>query len=97
MSKVLVEIEVPDVVKGTLLEQKLRDVVARRTLEQGVIDLYKQREISTGTGAKMLGLSIHEFIQFLGEHEVSIFDFSDEEWQTELKNVERVTKQKSSD
>lgn len=93
MSKVSVEIELPDVVKGTPLEERLRFVIARQNLERGVLELYKTREISTGTGAKMLEMPLHDFIKFLGEHEVSIFDFTDEEWQAELENVEKINAQ----
>jgi predicted HTH domain antitoxin len=87
MSKVSVEIELPDVIRGTPLEERLRSVIARQNLERAVVELYKKHEISTGTGAKMLDMPLHDFIQFLGEHKVSIFDFTDETWQAELESV----------
>ncbi len=90
MSKVLIEIDVPDAVLGTPLEKKLRQVLSRQALEQAVATLYKNREISTETGANLLGISLAEFIKFLGEKEVSIFDFDENEWQEEIRNFNRV-------
>ena len=87
MSKLQFEVEIPSYLFGTPREAKIRSVISRQALEQSVLELYKQREISTGTGAKMLGLPLHDFIQFLGKHQVSIFDFTDEEWQQELEAV----------
>ena len=91
MSKVQFEIEIPSYLLGTPREKHIRSALVRQTLEQTVLELYKQREISTGTGARMLGLPLHDFIQFLGKHEVSIFEFTDEEWQQELNTVNEIS------
>lgn len=53
-----------------------------------MLELYKEREISTGTGARMLGMPLYDFMLFLGEHKISIFDYTEEEWGEELKAVE---------
>ena len=90
MSKVLIEIDVPDAVLGTPLEEKLRKTLSRQVLEQAVETLYKNREISTETGANLLGVSLAEFIKFLGEKKVSIFDFDEEEWREEIQNFNRL-------
>jgi len=79
MSKTYVRLKVPETVKDKNLEKKLLDKVERRLFEQGVLDLYREGEISTGTGAKMLGLPLYDFIQFLGQHQVSIFNLTEEE------------------
>ena len=97
MSKVLVEIELPDAVSGTPLEEKLRKVLSRQALEQAVATLYQKREISTETGANLLGVSLSEFIKFLGEKKVSIFDFDESEWQEELQIVNRVNSKISAE
>ena len=67
MPKVSIQIEVPDNIQGSELEQKLLEKVGKHALEQAVLELYKEREISTGTGAKMLDLPLYDFIQFLGK------------------------------
>ncbi len=92
MSKVNLQIEVPDSIHGTELEKKLLEKVGKHALEQAVLELYKEREISTEAGAKMLGMSLWDFIPFLSAHQLSIFDYTEAEWQEELKNVERAGK-----
>lgn len=89
MSKVLIEVDVPDAVLGTPLEKKLRRVLSRQALEQAAVTLYQNREISTETGANLLGVSLAEFIKFLGEKKISIFDFDGNEWQDEIQNFNR--------
>lgn len=97
MSKVLVEIEVPDAVLGTPLEEKLRKVLSRQALEQAVTTLYQNREISTETGANLLDISLAEFIKFLGKRRVSVFDFDENEWQEEIQNFNRVNSEISTE
>lgn len=87
MSKVLLEIELPETVVGTSLEKKLREVLSRQALEQAVLRLYRQREISTETGANLLGMRLADFIGFLGENKVSLFNFTEEEWRKEIEKV----------
>lgn len=96
MSSISVEIEIPDVVRGTPLEDRLRSVIARQSLENAVVELYEKQEISTGTGAKMLGMSLDDFIQFLGKHRVSIFNFDEDEWEAELQSVGQLNEQLES-
>lgn len=73
MSKVSVEIEVPERIRGTDLETKLLEKAHKHALEQAVVELYKEGSISTGTGAELLQIPLYDFIQFLGRHQVSIF------------------------
>jgi predicted HTH domain antitoxin len=91
MSKVQFEIEIPSYLLGTPREKHIRAALTRQTLEQTVLELYQQREISTGTGARMLGLPLHDFIQWLGQHEVSLFEFTAEEWQQELNTLHEIS------
>jgi predicted HTH domain antitoxin len=84
-----VRFEVPKEVQGKQLEQEYVKTAQQILKEQTVLRLYREKKISTGTGAKMLGMSLWEFIPFLGQHNLSLFDYSEEEWQEELKNVER--------
>ena len=52
------------------------------------VDLYKNRKVSLGYCAEVAGMTKEEFVQYLGEHGVSIFGFdSDEEFMEELANA----------
>lgn len=52
------------------------------------VDLYKNRKVSLGYCAEVAEMTKEEFIQYLGENEVSIFGFdSDEEFMEELGNA----------
>ncbi len=74
MSKVNVEIEIPERIRGTDLEKELLKKAQKHAVEQAVVELYKEGSISTGTGAELLQMPLYDFIQFLGEYQVSIFN-----------------------
>ena len=75
MSRITIDIEIPDRLRGTEVEKKLVEKTGRYALEQAVLDLYKEGAISTGTGAELLGMPLYDFIRFLGQHEVTIFNY----------------------
>lgn len=79
MSTVNLEIEVPERIRGTDLEKKLLQKAGKYALEQAVVEPYKEGSISTGTGAELLQMPLYDFIQFLGRHQVSIFNYTPEE------------------
>jgi predicted HTH domain antitoxin len=93
MSKVTIDIEIPDRIRGTALEEMLVEKARKHALEQAVLELYKEREISTGTGAELLGMSLWDFIVWLGKHELSIFPDTEEEIAEEMRNVGEVCEQ----
>ena len=52
------------------------------------LDLYKNKKVSLGYCAELSGMTKEEFMQYLGENGVSIFNFdSDEEFVEELANA----------
>ncbi len=79
MSTVNLEIEIPERIRGTDLEKKLLQKAQKYALEQAVVELYKEGSISTGTGAELLQMPLYDFIQFLGQHQVSIFNYTPED------------------
>lgn len=79
MFTVKLEIEIPERLRGTDLEKKLLQKAQKHALEQAVVELYKEGSISTGTGAELLQMPLYDFIQFLGQHQVSIFNSVAEE------------------
>jgi predicted HTH domain antitoxin len=79
MSTVNLEIEIPERIRGTDLEKKLLEKAQKHALEQAVVELYKEGSISTGTGAELLQMPLYDFIQFLGQHHVTVFNDTPEE------------------
>jgi predicted HTH domain antitoxin len=95
MPEVLLPLQVPEVVRGGPLEDKYQETAQKFLREQIVLRLYEDGEISTGTGAKMLGMCIYDFIQFLGRHQVSIFQFSEDELAAEAAS-ERIRQEQKA-
>jgi predicted HTH domain antitoxin len=84
MSKTIV-LTIPDEFVGTPFEQEYLATAQQVIKEQTVLRLYQEGKLSTGRGAKMMGLSIHDFIQFLGQHQVSIFRYEEGELEADLE------------
>jgi len=84
MSKVNVEIEVPDRIRGTDIEKKLLAKLRDHALQQAVVELYKEGEISSGTGADLIDMPLYDFIRLLGRHQVSVFNQTAEELERDV-------------
>ena len=84
MSKVTIEVDVPQGVNDAELAAKFSATAARVLTEQTVLRLYQDGEISTGTGARLLGMSEHDFIKFLGQHRAYVFNYEERELEAEL-------------
>ncbi len=89
MAKLSIEIEVPEGVNNKEIEEKFAATASRIILEQTVLRLYQDGEISTGTGAHMLGMGVADFIHFLGRHQTSIFNYGEGELEAELFDAGR--------
>lgn len=70
-------IEIPDNIK--LDEQEAKMILASR--------LYEKGEITLGHGAEMVGISKREFIERLGDYNVSVFNYSVEDIKDELNKT----------
>jgi predicted HTH domain antitoxin len=88
MSTVNLVIEIPERVRGTDLEKRLLQKAQKYALEQAVVELYKEGSISSGTGAELLQMPLYDFIQFLGQHQVSIFNSTAEELDQDVRAAE---------
>lgn len=80
-----IKLTVPDEVAGTPFEKDYLETAQRFIKEQTVLKLYREHKISTGVGAKMLGMPIYDFIQFLGAHQISVFNYTEEELRADLE------------
>jgi predicted HTH domain antitoxin len=81
----IIELTIPDEFAGTPFEKEYLATAQQVITEQTVLRLYQERKISTGRGARMLGLSNHDFLQFLGTHQVSIFRYEEGELEADFK------------
>jgi len=66
-------LNVPREVRGKKLEQEYLSTAEAFVHEQTVLRLYRQGRVSTGTAAKMLEMPLADFMQFAGQHRVSVF------------------------
>jgi predicted HTH domain antitoxin len=57
-----------------------------------VLKCYKDRVLSLGKSSKVSGLSLWEFIEFLGKNDVPVVDHDDEQSEYELTSVEEMRK-----
>ena len=60
---------------GRVLKEKRSEVV-RELVESGkkhkAVELYKMKKVSLGLGRKLAGVSLSEFIDLLGEHNIDL-------------------------
>jgi predicted HTH domain antitoxin len=67
------------------LKNKLLQKAHKHALEQAVVELYKEGSISTGAGAELLKMPLYDIIRFLGQHQVSNFDYTPEELEQDVQ------------
>jgi predicted HTH domain antitoxin len=63
--------------------------IERNVLETLVLDLYRQRKLPVGRAAKLLGMDQLSFIRWSGARGVPVFDMTTEEWERELRVIEK--------
>lgn len=80
----IIELTIPDEFAGTPFEQEYLAAAQQVINEQTVLRLYQERKLSTGRGARMLGLSTHDFLRFLSAHQVSIFRYEEGELEADF-------------
>lgn len=87
MAKIVLEI--PEEIlhdKKTSPEEK-----GKILLKMAAMELYKQTDSSHGYCAQVAGMYIGDFIQYLGEHKISIYDYyTEEELEKELEILRRL-------
>jgi len=81
-----VSINIPEEILLDLHEDK--DDFTNYVKRMIAVDLYKNKKISFGYCADIAGLSKEDFIQFLGESQISVFGYtSEKEFMEELANA----------
>jgi predicted HTH domain antitoxin len=86
MSQIHLEVE-EDVAEllGSSPEQ-----IERSALEMIVLELYRRRELSAGRAGELLGIDRFAFIRWSGALGIPYLDMTPEEWQQELRVLEKL-------
>lgn len=64
--------------------------IERTALEMIVLELYRRHDISAGRAAEMLDLDELSFIRWSGSLGIPYLDMTPEEWQQELRVLDRL-------
>ena len=64
--------------------------IERSALEMIVLELYRRRDLSVGRAAALLGLDQLSFIRWSGALGVPYLDMTPEEWQQELRVLDKL-------
>jgi predicted HTH domain antitoxin len=64
--------------------------IEQHALEMIVLELYRRHTISAGRAAELLGMEKFAFIRWTGELGIPFFDMTPEEWQEELRVLEKL-------
>jgi len=82
------ETSVPEDVYLVLLSHGLsQEVIAEEARKLLGIKLYATKFLSLGKAARLAGLSKWDFIDLLGENDVPVIDYSDDELDFEFENL----------
>ena len=79
MSKINIEIEVPDGLHGTELEGKFLSAAQEVLQEQVILRLFEKGEISSGYAARLLGMTRYDFIEMLGKRGIPLINYGSRE------------------
>jgi predicted HTH domain antitoxin len=86
-------IDLPKDLYQTLSSHGLsKEMISRETKKLLALKCYRDKILSLGKSSELSGLPMWEFIEFLGENNVAVVDYSEEQLEKELKNVERLRK-----
>lgn len=86
-------IDLPEDLYQTLSSHGLsKEVISEESKRLLALKCYKDKILSLGKSAELSGLSLWEFIEFLGENNVPVVDYSEEQLSREFKSVEKLRK-----
>lgn len=86
-------IDLSDQLYRTLSSHGLsKEAISREAKKLLALKCYKDRVLSLGKSSEVSGLSLWEFIEFLGENDVPVVDYDDEQLEYELTSVKEMGK-----
>jgi predicted HTH domain antitoxin len=86
-------IDLSDQLYRTLSSHGLsKEAISREAKKLLALKCYKDRVLSLGKSSEVSGLSLWEFIEFLGKNDVPVVDYDDEQLEYELTSVKEMGK-----
>ena len=86
-------IDLSDQLYRTLSSHGLsKEAISREAKKLLALKCYKDRVLSLGKSSEVSGLSLWEFIEFLGKNDVPVIDYDDEQLECELTSVKEMGK-----
>jgi predicted HTH domain antitoxin len=55
------------------------------------VQFFKEKRLSLGKSAELAGMTKNEFVEFLGKHEIDIYQYTEEELTHEVEFINKVT------
>lgn len=75
-----------------IVDKELENEIVKLTKEEVVLGLFKKGKISLGYGAKLLGISLADFMGFLKEKKIPFTHYTEEDWSQDKKAVKEMIK-----
>ena len=88
-----INIPVPEEILFIL--KKNEESLQKEILKIIAMQFFQQRKISLGKASKLAGMNKNDFIEFLGQHEIDIYQYTEKELEKELDFVDRIVKYKN--
>ena len=86
-------IDLSDQLYRTLSSHGLsKEVISAEAKKLLALKCYKDRILSLGKSAELSGLSLWDFIEFLGENNIAVVNYDDEQLSYELQSVAELKK-----
>ncbi|MBM3211270.1 UPF0175 family protein [Candidatus Poribacteria bacterium] len=69
-----------------------KEIILKESKKLLALKCYKDMILSLGKSAELSGLSIWDFIEFLGENNIAVIDYNEEQLDKEFESVEELKK-----
>lgn len=84
-------IDLPEKVYQTLSSHGLsKEDISKELKKLLALKCYRDKILSLGKSAELSGLSMWDFIEFLGENNVAVIDYSEDQLDKELDSVRKL-------
>lgn len=71
-----------------------KEVISKESRKLLALKCYKEKLLSLGKAAELSGLGLMDFVEFLGDNEVDVIDYDDEQLSREFEGARKLRKAK---